>query len=200
MKYQQATASLADYRKQIGAIRARMRELQAEIEPQPVEDYVFAGADGERRLSQLFADKADLIVIHNMGASCPYCTMWADGFNGVYAHLADRAAFVVISPDPVASQQAFARKRGWRFPLLSHRDTSFAADMGYRSGDGGYTPGVSAFQKRAGRLVRVNDLGMGPGDDFCSVWHFYDLLPEGSAGWRPRFSYPEAGASATPER
>jgi predicted dithiol-disulfide oxidoreductase (DUF899 family) len=33
---------------------------------------------GTVRLSELFAGKADLILIHNMGTTCPNCTLWAD--------------------------------------------------------------------------------------------------------------------------
>jgi hypothetical protein len=35
----------------------------------------------------------------------------------------------------------------------------------------------------------------GPGDDFCAVWHFFDLLPEGVDGWEPRFAYEGQPAS-----
>jgi len=45
------------------------------------------------------------------------------------------------------------------------------------------------FRREGGRIVRVADTGLQPGDDFCAVWHFLDQLPEGAAGWRPRFSY-----------
>ena len=82
------------------------------------------------------ARSSDLFVIHNMGRSCPNCTLWADGFNGIYPHIADRAAFVVASPDPPDVQQSFAASRGWRFPMVSHQGSSFAADMGYRSAIG----------------------------------------------------------------
>ena len=41
-------------------------------------------------------------------------------------------------------------------------------------------------------VVRVSDAELGPGDDFCSVWHLFDLLPEGAAGWRPQFRYASA--------
>jgi len=75
----------------IAEIRGRMREAQASVEPEPVRDYEFTTPDGPVRLSQLFGDKRDLFVIHNMGRSCPACTLWADGFNGSYPHIADRA-------------------------------------------------------------------------------------------------------------
>ena len=65
----------------------------------------------------------------------------------------------------------------------------FAADMGYRSASGGWLPGVSAFQRDGARILRVADTRLHPGDDFCTLWHLIDLLPEGAAGWRPEYSY-----------
>ena len=166
-----------------------MREAQAAVEPQPVRDYEFATAEGPVRLSQLFGAKHDLFVIHNMGRSCPHCTLWADGFNGIYHHTVDRAAFVVASPDPPDVQRSFATSRGWRFPIVSHQGSSFATDMGYRSASGGWLPGISVFRRDGGRILRVADTGFEPSDDFCTLWHLIDLLPEGVAGWRAKFSY-----------
>ena len=189
MPYRETTVKLAEYRREIGALRERMRVLQAEIEPEEVTDYSFVSAEGPVRLSQLFGDKDTLFVIHNMGRTSPNCTMWADGFNGVLPHLENRAAFVVTSPDDPATQAAFAISRGWRFRMVSHQGSDFAAAMGYRSESGGWLPGVSVFKKQGGRLLRVSDQRLGPGDDLCSVWHFFDMIPEGPAGWRAKFSY-----------
>ncbi|MBV9249550.1 MAG: DUF899 family protein [Acetobacteraceae bacterium] len=189
MNYRDSTAKLAGYRHQIEEIRHRMREVQASIEPEQVQDYTFATPDGSVRLSELFAGKRDLIVIHNMGASCPYCTLWADGFNGVYPHLADRASFVVSSPDAPDAQARFATSRGWRFPMVSHQGSSFAADMGYVGKEGGALPGVSVFRREADTILRVADTGFHPRDDFCLVWHLFDLLQDGAAGWNAQFSY-----------
>jgi len=189
MSYKSTAKKLESYRRQIAGLREKMRTLQAAVEPEPVQDYEFATPDGTVRLSKLFARKDDLIVIHNMGSSCPYCTLWADGFNGLYPHIADRAAFVVATPDSPEVQKSFAQGRGWRFPMVSHHGTSFAADMGYRSAEGGWLPGISVFQRKAGRIVRVSDTGMHPHDDYCALWHMLDLLPEGAGDWQPRFSY-----------
>lgn len=192
MNYSETKSALEAKRAQITSIRDEMRALQAEVEPQAVEDYELSGWGGPVRLSQLFSDKPNLIVIHNMGRACSSCTMWADGFNGVYDHLASRAAFVVSSPDPVEVQKAFAAGRGWRFPMVSHADTSFALDMGYRrpdAGHGGYSPGVSAFRKEGDRILRLSDTELGPMDDFCVYYHLMEMLPGGDAGFTPRFSY-----------
>jgi predicted dithiol-disulfide oxidoreductase (DUF899 family) len=189
MPYRETTNRLVGYRSEIAALRVKMRELQATVEPEEVADYALTGPAGPQRLSELFGGKETLFVIHNMGRSCPNCTMWADGFNGVLAHLENRAAFVVATPEDPATQAAFAASRGWRFRMVSHQGTDFAADMGYRAENGGWLPGVSVFKKQDGRILRVSDQLLCPGDDLCSVWHFFDMIPEGPAGWRAKFSY-----------
>ena len=197
MTYADTMGALRVKRNALLALHDEIRELQKAVEPQPVDDYVFEGWNGPVTLSELFGDKRDLFVIHNMGTSCRYCTMWADGFNGVYDHLADRASFTLATPNTPDVQKQFARSRGWRFPMVSHAGTSFAVDMGYRLETGEETgedtsrwvPGVSAFQKRGDAIVRVSDTDLGPSDDFCSVWHFLDMLPEGPGGWEPKFKY-----------
>jgi predicted dithiol-disulfide oxidoreductase (DUF899 family) len=189
MKYQDLSEKMATYRSEISELRTKMREAQAQVEPEDVTDYVFTTPRGSVTLSMLFGDKRDLFVIHNMGSSCAYCTLWADGFNGVYEHLANRAGFVVSSPDRPEAQEKFAAGRGWRFPMVSHEGTGFAADMGYRSASGGWMPGVSTFRKTGDRVQRVSDAALGPGDDFCSLWHIFDLLPDGPAGWKPQYKY-----------
>ncbi len=186
--YVETMETLRAHRRRIAELQEEMRQAQKAVEPQPVEDYLFMAMGGPVRLSSLFGGKTDLFVIHNMGRSCAYCTLWADGFNGVYPHLANRAAFVVSSPDSPEQQQAFAGDRGWRFPMVSHTGTTFADDMGYVR-EGKFWPGVSAFRLRNGGIERVSDAELGPGDDFCNVWHFLDLLPEGADGWSPKFRY-----------
>jgi predicted dithiol-disulfide oxidoreductase (DUF899 family) len=189
MNYRETSAQLAEYRRQIADLRDKMREARATAEPEEVPDHVFTNSNGSVRLSELFGDKPDLIVIHNMGASCPNCTLWADGFNGIYDHLANRASFVVSSPDAPALQKSFVARRGWRFPMVSHDGTTFAADMGYRSEDGGWLPGVSVFRRENNRILRVSDARFGPDDDFCSLWHIFDLLPGGAGDWQPKYRY-----------
>src|SRR5262249_3771957 len=172
MSYKATSEKLNEYRHQIADLRKKMRETQATIEPEPVQDYAFTRADGGKvRLSELFGDKDTLFVVHNMGAGCVYCTLWADGFNGVYEHLRSRAAFVVSSPDAPAQQQTFAASRGWKFPMISYHGTSFGEDMGYRM-NGKSQPGVSVLKRKDGKIVRVSDTSFSPGDDFCAVWHF----------------------------
>jgi hypothetical protein len=74
--------------------------------------------------------------------------------------------------------------------MVSHLGTTFAADMGYRSDQGAWRPGISVFKRAGPKILRVSDAAWSPGDDFCTVWHFFDLLPDGAAGWSPKLSYP----------
>jgi predicted dithiol-disulfide oxidoreductase (DUF899 family) len=188
MKYLDASDKITEYRGQIADLRKKMRQLQSDREPEEVKDYEFATTSKPIHLSDLFGDRDDLIVIHNMGKACRACTLWADGFNGIYDHLVDRAAFVVASPDEPAVQGAFAEGRGWRFPMVSHSKTTFAADMSYRNKNG-WMPGVSVFKREPTRIVRVSDTSFKPGDDFCTMWHFLDLFPGGYGDWMPKFDY-----------
>jgi predicted dithiol-disulfide oxidoreductase (DUF899 family) len=194
MSYAETTQKLNEYRARITELHAEMREIQANIEPEEIGDYEFSTPDGPVTLPALFGRHDSLIMIHNMGARCRYCTLWADGFNGLVDHLENRAGFVVSSPDSPDAQQKFAQTRGWRFRMVSHQGTSFADDMGYRdnnneNADDPWQPGVSVFRKSGDRIVRVSDTYLGPGDAFCVVWHLFDLLPEGSAGWAPQYRY-----------
>jgi predicted dithiol-disulfide oxidoreductase (DUF899 family) len=197
MTYATTMAALNAKREEIRALKTEMKALQAEVEPEAVADAVLAGWDGPVRLSELFGAKRDLIMIHNMGTGCPACTMWADGFNGVYDHLASRAAFVVASPNPVEVQKQFAKSRGWRFPMVSYEGGAFAEDVGYRHrGDyapdealGGWNPGVSIFRKDGERIVRVSDAEFDDGDGFCVVFNLFDMIPGADPTWRPQYSY-----------
>src|SRR5215831_1970163 len=172
MSYRDARAKLVDYRRRIAELRQEMRAVQATAEPEEVADYELGSASGAVRLAQLFGDKRDLILIHNMGVSCAYCTLWADGYNGIHQHVVTRAGFAVSSPDRPTVQKKFAESRGWRFPMVSHAESTFAADMGYVSAKGGWMPGVSVFRREGDAIVRVSNTGFSPGDDFCSLWHF----------------------------
>ncbi|NNC88105.1 MAG: DUF899 family protein [Akkermansiaceae bacterium] len=167
----------------------RLAEMHRQGDPEPVGDCALHRTAGPVKLSDCFEGKRDLIVIHNMGTGCSYCTMWADGINGLQHHLRDRAGLVLVSPDPPEVLEKFAAGRGWRFPLASAHGTTFIADMGFEA-DGSALPGVSTFFRNDdGSLVRVASEQFGPFDLFCPTWHFLARLRDGVDGWTPKFAY-----------
>lgn len=179
--------------KQLVETKRKLAAARKKAGRRKVQDYELHGWGGGVRLSELFGDKKELIVIQNMGRHCPYCTLWADGFNGMLHHLEDRAAFAVCSPDSTEEQQAFAGSRGWKFRMVSSQGTTFKRDLGFERAKGkecNPTPGVSAFEKDSkGRLWHVASAGFGPGDDYCSLWPLLDLLPKGAGHWAPKLNY-----------
>ena len=156
---------------------------------EPVADYTLQTTRGPVKLSALFGGRRDLVVVHNLGRSCRYCTMWADGLNGLHPHLADRAAFVVVSPDPVAVQRKFAKSRGWRFPMASGEGSTFTHDMGYQPKPDEPWPGMSTFVLKRGKIFRVATAPFGPFDPFCATWPMFALLADGVDGWEPKYRY-----------
>ena len=91
-----STPEIQQILQQIGALKTQLSEARRRRPTEPVDDAKLLNCDGSPvMLSELFGDKRDLLVVHNMGKGCSYCTMWADGFVGALTHLRDRAAFVV---------------------------------------------------------------------------------------------------------
>jgi predicted dithiol-disulfide oxidoreductase (DUF899 family) len=179
---------------EIQAKRNQIIELLKQ-NPEPIErQYSFVDWSNDRvQFSELFGDKDDLIVIHNMGKGCVYCTLWADEINGVRGHLSNRASLVVINPNKPEVQKEFATSRGWQFRMLSDQDMDFTYDMGFATEKDGKRyaqPGFSTFHRDAGgKITRIGYDEFGPGDQYSSVWHYFDLLKDGANEWEPEYSY-----------
>jgi AraC-like DNA-binding protein/predicted dithiol-disulfide oxidoreductase (DUF899 family) len=172
--------------------KQQLAEVRRRRPKEAIPDYLFKDmAGGEVRLSELFGQKEDLIVIHNMGASCIYCTVWADGIMGLMPHFSDRATLVVSSPDSPEAQRRIAAKRNWTFPMVSCEANSFPRDMGFWQETGpnaGALPGVSTFNRDAdGSIYRIAKSHLGVAD--ASIWPILELLEGGVKDWEPKYSY-----------
>ena len=65
--------------------------------------------------------------------------------------------------------------------------------MGYaydKDGVAYWLPGTSVFRRNPDGTIRrgARDF-FRPGDSYCAVWPFFELLHEGANGWQPSFSY-----------
>ena len=58
-----------------------------EIIADAVPDYTFDTDHGTTTLTDLFGGRDTLLVIHNMGQGCRYCTLWGDGISPFLPHL-----------------------------------------------------------------------------------------------------------------
>lgn len=188
---QEVDALIDELQAEIGEMKKRLKELQKGRPLEPVENYQLTTREGEvKKLAELFGDKDEMLLVHNMGQACPYCTLWADGLNGLVPHLENRAAFIVASPDSPEQQQKFSESRGWKFKMASVQGTTLPSDLGFEPEPKSYYPGVSALYKDAqGNIFRTGKAFFGPGDDFCAAWPMLDLLKDGDNGWEPKYRY-----------
>ena len=151
--------------------------------------FFFGHDDHELTLSDLFGNRDELILIFSMGKGCPYCTLWADGYNGLVPHLENMAAFVVASPDSPEIQKEYSLSRNWTFKMVSHSNADFCKELGFYA-DHSYQPGVATLTKDEDGMVLLRaKTYFGPGDNFCIMWNFIDMLPESEKEWVPKYKY-----------
>jgi predicted dithiol-disulfide oxidoreductase (DUF899 family) len=178
---------------QVLGLNEQLTALRRQRPAESVADDGLLSQDGSAvKLSELFGDNADLLVIHNMnmGRGCSSCAMWADGFVSALPHLEDEAAFVVVSQDTPEVQKEFAASRNWPFRMASTANSPFAKNLGFLNVEVDQIyeqPGMSAFHRHDdGAIVRTGFDFFGPGDDDCPPWRRFDLLQNGANDWAPK--------------
>src|ERR1700741_4238891 len=98
-------------------------------------EYRFETDEGSVSLAHLFRGRSQLLVYHFMfgpdyTAGCPSCSAIADGFNGVFVHLANHDVMLwAVSRAPLAKLQAYKRRLGWTFPWASSFGSDFNGDF-----------------------------------------------------------------------
>lgn len=184
------------------ARKAFVEHLRSQARPVTA-DYSFS--DGERTysLADLFGSKDDLITIHNMGVSCSYCTLWADGVNGLLPHLESRASVVLVNEDASETQHKIATARGWKTTMRRDTDGAFSRDMGFAADENGKhyrMPGFSTFHRSAdGTITHVASDAFGPGDIYMPVYPMFELLQGGIGNWEPNTAFVNTVTISLPE-
>ncbi|MEM7220728.1 MAG: DUF899 family protein [Pseudomonadota bacterium] len=173
---------------QIFELTQKLHELRKATPRQAVPNYSFATLTGEASLLELFAGRDRLLLIHNMGQGCRFCTLWADGFNGQLDHLEDALSVVLVSKDDPATQRQFANSRGWKFRLASHGGGSYIREQSVMA-DQGNMPGAVVYERDGDAIYRRNAAIFGPGDQFCALWSLLSLGGMGEDEWVPQFRY-----------
>jgi len=173
---------------QIFELNLKLMALQKNNPGSPVRDYTFATQSGAVTLRDLFGDKDQLLVIHNMGQGCRYCTLWADGFNGLLPHLESALSVVLVSKDPPELQRRFANSRGWRFRLASHGGGDYIREQTAQPGVDNM-PGTVLYQRSGDDILRRNSAVFGPGDRYCALWSLLGLAGLSDGDWTPQYGY-----------
>lgn len=200
-------AAETDLRRRVERVAAMRRKLPLGG-PVP-EDYVFDDGSGTVKLSELFRDRFDTLVIYSymfssaMKAPCPMCTSFLDSLEGAAQHLAQRVNLAVAAKSPIDRIRQLAESRGWRrLRLLSSANNNYNRDYHGESPDGGQLPMMNVFVRRKGKIYHTyaTELQFMPPDKgqnqrhidmMWPLWNVLDLTPEGrGTDWFPSLTYP----------
>jgi len=182
------SSEIADTEKKILELVAKLNELQQANPGNEVGNYEFDTLEGKRTLLEFFGDRSTLLVIHNMGQGCRYCTLWADGFNGFIPHLESAMSVVLVSKDSPLKQRQFANSRDWRFRLASHHGGDYIKEQTVMEGMDNM-PGAVVYERKGDKIIRKNSCVFGPGDLYCSMWGLLGLAGLGAESWTPQYNY-----------
>ena len=179
---------IAELEMQIVKLIGELNELRKTNRGAEVPNYRFRNLEGEISLINLFGTRNQLLLIHNMGQACRYCTLWADGFNGMLAHLESAISVVLVSKDSPETQRLFANSRGWKFRLASHGGEEYIREQSVMVDSDNY-PGAVVYEREGDVIYRKNECVFGPGDIYCSMWSLLGLAGLGADDWTPQFTY-----------
>jgi len=181
-------SEIVNIERQLLELTGKLNELRLASPATEVANYEFDTLEGKCTLRDLFGDKDLLLVIHNMGQGCRYCTLWADGLNGFVPHLESAMSVVLVSKDEPEKQRRFANSRGWRFRLASHMGGSYIQDQTVMEGADNM-PGAVVYERQGDKMMRKNGCVFGPGDLYCSIWGLLGLAGLGEKDWTPQYRY-----------
>ncbi len=183
-----ADDAIGKLEQQIFELTAQLNALRRSAPTTQVRNYTFDTLAGPATLRDLFGESERLLMIHNMGQGCRYCTLWADGFNGLLDHLESAMAVVLVSKDPPPLQRQFANSRGWRFRLASHGGGDYIREQTVVPGTENM-PGAVVYERQDEQILRKSACAFGPGDQYCSMWNLLGLAGMGESDWTPQFRY-----------
>lgn len=200
------TAEIA-LKRQIEEVAAQRRRLP--LGGEVPEDYEFDEVGGGSvRLSQLFADGKDTLMLYSfmygpeMKAPCVMCTSILDALDGESPHVVQRVNFAVVAKSPAERIEQFARPRGWRnLRLLSSSRNTYNHDYQGEDAKGAQMPSMNVFVRRDGRIHHFwhSELLFSAwerGEDgrhvdlIWPLWNMFDMTPDGrGTHWYPRLRY-----------
>lgn len=166
-----------------------LNEKRKQTSGTEVSDYLFDTSAGEQNLSSFFGHHKKLLVIHNMGEACRFCTLWGDGISAFLPHLESAMSVVMVSKDTSEQQRLFANSRGWRMQMASHSGGAYMTEQIAVEGMGTNMPGAACYEKQGDKIVKTNSSLFGPNDLYCPMWHFLGMAGITHEDWTPQYNY-----------
>jgi predicted dithiol-disulfide oxidoreductase (DUF899 family) len=191
-----------DLRREMEAVAAERRRLPR---GGPVrEDYRFEGPAVEVRLSELFADGKDSLLVYSFmfprdpdderpgprsgrtaelpltEGPCPSCVALLDQLDGAMEHATQHVNFAVVARAPLAQILTFAGERGWRrLLLLSSAANDYNRDYHAETQDGAQRPILNVFHRDGGTIRHfwASELMFAPMDSGQDWRHVGTLEP-----------------------
>ena len=173
---------------QIADLTTKLHKLRKTEELTEVKNYTFQTLEGDIKLLDMFGDHDTLLLIHNMGQGCRYCTLWADGLNGFVSHIETAMSLVLVSKDTPELQRRFANSRNWRFRMASHGGGDYISEQTVMPG-GNNMPGAVVYKRDGDTIFRQSSCIFGPGDLYCTMWNILGLAGIPGEKWTPQFNY-----------
>jgi predicted dithiol-disulfide oxidoreductase (DUF899 family) len=168
------------------------------------EDYVFQGAQGGVRLSELFAAGRDSLAIYSFmfprdpedlspgpatgetaklplhEGPCPSCAALLDQLDGAAEHAAQHMSLAVVAKAPIERVLTFGAERGWRrLRLLSSAANGYNRDYLAETPEGTQRPMLTVFHREDGviRHFWSSELLYAPSDPGEEPRHVGTLEP-----------------------
>jgi predicted dithiol-disulfide oxidoreductase (DUF899 family) len=132
--------------------------------------YRFEIDEGAASLADLFKGRSQLLVYHFMfgpdyQAGCPHCSAIADGFNGIWLHLANHdVMFWAVSRAPLENLQAYKKRLGWTFPWASSQSTDFNYDFNVSYTQEQQRTGNTQYNYQSGSIDSRKDVNAEPSE------------------------------------
>jgi predicted dithiol-disulfide oxidoreductase (DUF899 family) len=160
------------------SLNARRRRMPMTLVETP---YVFESTQGTLRFIDLFEQRPQLIVYHNMlnaGSDfvCPGCSYYSDHVANLDHLHARRTTFVEISRATVPQIERVKARMGWTFPWYSCAGTSFHEDF---VGSEQQSFGLSVFLNTEGKIYQTYFTSGRGVEQPSNTFGFLDITPFG---------------------
>lgn len=131
-----ARKALLEKEKELCLLQDQVNAARKELPFELVDDYTLEGPKGPQKLSTLFGDSHDTLVVYHLMMSptderaCKNCSYIVDDLDGVREHLLTHCQFVCVAQAPYQHIARFAASKKWRSPMFSVGQSQFGFDMG----------------------------------------------------------------------